>query len=424
MIGNPTIGRAGATGTPPATAAPAAGVPTIQRVEQPLIQPGEQAPKPRVRPNEAASRAAPGSIRRKGGPRTAELASEFRGHSLYRTWESLVHAGPALSAEKRLELLKTTTSLIGSARSTETAFKLAEALREAGVEPTVQVHGALMSRASKAGRDSDIAIRQLKRLEGQGIAPNKFIATAAITAYGKLDQLDEARAMLESLDSRDADVKAYGSLASVFAKKGDVAAVEELIRKWEGLGREPDDRMLGSRALAYGKAGRLEEAMRCFDGMRGEGRKPHLSVCNTLMSACVKDGNTQAALHLARCMERDGTRPNSVTLAALVQTCVNAGDAHAAVEAVALCRHLDVLRKAAGYDRALDHLSLAPRDLLSDSTDLWRTDHALAALGVALAQFHLAQGNLKATTRIDGPGRAREAAIAVQRSALRPRARL
>lgn len=406
-----TLQGSGATGIGTGAPTPHPRVAPVQ--VRPLRGPSIQADgrsKPDVRPSSSAPGRRSGihdkGIRRVTAPALRTAADDERSrraHSLLDSRVQLFHRDPAY----RDDLLKITTSLIGSRCAWEDALGFVAVLRQAGIEPNVQVYGALMARAERE-RLPEQVLEAFDEMRLRGIPLNPVVCTPAIAALGRLGRSDDAEQLLRTMEAQGhtADIKVFGALLSAYARSSDpgaVAAVERLHGELVTRGLVPDARIIGARLQAHANAGLLDQAFAFFRTLLGAGSPPHVGVCNILIAACQHRGASMRALEVFKAMVERGTRPNGTTFAALMRTCMKAGSPNVTLSAIDACIACGLVQRSAGYDTRANRLSLWAGQVLSGESHWQISAAALADVGKALAQFHLARSGLSAGAFIEGP---------------------
>lgn len=411
----------GATGTGPPTPNSRLAPVQVRPLGGPSIQ-ADARSKPAVRPSSSAPGRHSGiddkGNRRPTAPGLRTAADEERGrraHSLLDSRVQLFRRDPGY----RDDLLKITTSLIGSRCAWEDALGFVAVLRQAGIEPNVQVYGALLARAERERLPGQV-LETFDEMRSRGIALNAIVCTPVIGALGRLDRSEDAEQLLRTMEAQGqtADIKVFGALLAAYARGSDpgaVAAVERLHDELVARGLVPDARVIGARLQAHANAGLLDQAFALFQTLLGAGSPPHVGVCNILIAACEQHGASMRAVEVFKTMVERGTQPNSATFAALVRTCMKAGSPHVTLSAVDTCIACGLVRPSAGYDTRANRLSLWAGQVLTGQSQWQLSAAALADVGRALAQFHLARSGLSAGSSIEGPEAAcRSAAQAVR----------
>jgi pentatricopeptide repeat protein len=319
----------------------------------------------------------------------------------------------------RDDLLKVTTSLIGSRCAWEDALSFVVVLRDAGIEPNVQVYGALIARAERERLPAQV-LRLFEEMRSGGIPLNPIVCTPVIAALGRLDRSEDAERLLRTMEAQGqaADLKVFGALLAAYARRSDpraVAAVERLHGELLARGLVPDARITGARLQAHANAGLLDQAFAFFETLLADGGAPHIGVCNVLIAACEHRGAFVRALGVFKDMLEHGTRPNGVTFAALMRTCAKATSPDVTLSTVDACIACGLVQPSAGYDADANRLSLWADHVLTAEAQWQLSAATLADVGQAVARFHLARGALSTSCFIEGPEPAcRAAARTVQ----------
>lgn len=339
-----------------------------------------------------------------------------RAHSLLDSRVQLFRRDPGY----RDDLLKVTTSLIGSRCAWEDALGFVAVLRQAGIEPNVQVYGALMARAERE-RLPEQVLESFDEMRSRGIPLNPIVCTSVIAALGRLDRSEDAEQLLRTMEAQGqaADIKVFGALLSAYARRSDaaaVAAVERLHGELVARGLVPDARIIGARLQAHANAGLLDQAFVFFEVLLGAGGSPHVGVCNLLIAACERSGASLRAVEVLKGMVERGTRPNGVTFAALMRACAKAGSSGVTLSAVDACIACGLVQPSAGFDAGANRLSLQADQVLAGESQWQLSAAALSGVGTALAQFHLSRSGLSAGASIEGPESARRAAAQAVRA--------
>jgi len=299
-----------------------------------------------------------------------------------------------------LEVQKVTASLLKRGGSFATNMRLFNALKDAGIRPSLITYNAAISACGKAGR-SEEALALIAELQQLGerdpsMRMDLFTYNAAISACGNAGQPDQALALFDELKQRAGkhpalrpSIVSYGAAISACAKAGRAREALALLQELESIGAHdpamrPNEIVYNAAISACAKAGLADEALALLHEVktraaRGEPVRLNAITYNSAIYACGKAGRADDALRLLEELERLALADSSIsvdliTYNSAIFACANGGRRDGALAL------LDKLRGLGERDSSMRPTVTTYNAAIGACEKAGRADDALALL--------------------------------------------
>eukprot|EP00897_Mesotaenium_endlicherianum_P010456 jgi/Mesen1/9439/ME000062S08915 len=258
----------------------------------------------------------------------------------------------------------------------ERALVVYEAMKQAGVRPSLLTYNLLISCCQQAQRlESAFLIKE--DMEAAGVAPDVVTYTSLMGLVTKCSpfrgratpaqRLSRVLALFQEMQQGrglQPDAVTFNTLMYAAAQASLPGKVLEIYGQMVAGGVSPNQFTFSILLEAVGQGGRLKAALEVFNEMKAAGVPPQTSTYNCLIDACAvsPQPDAQKAWSLYEEMLADpSTQPNADTLTSLVTACSKGGDYAGALKVHALMRER-------GFSKAL--LAAATYNKLIHSADM------------------------------------------------------
>ena len=179
----------------------------------------------------------------------------------------------------------------------DVALLLLDEMKAEGIRPDVYSYSSAISACGKGGsKFTDTALSLFYEMKEQGIRPDNYCYSSAIAACGK-----GGEKYVDTALSLWAEMKAEGIRPNVYSYSSAIAAFGE------------------------GGAKYTDNALSLLAKMKAEGSRPSVVSYDSAITACEKGGAkyTDTALSLFNEMKEAGLKPNDVTYRVITKACFN-----------------------------------------------------------------------------------------------------
>ncbi|GAB2214732.1 hypothetical protein Drorol1_Dr00019094 [Drosera rotundifolia] len=246
--------------------------------------------------------------------------------------------------------------MLGKCRKPDKASMLFDVLLSDGLEPTIDVHTALVNAYGLSGlfdkafsaindmksvydcqpdvhtytvlinscikhRRFDLSGRVFEEMSYYGIECSTVTYNTLIDGYGKAGLFELMEKALSDMLESGSYLPDIFTLNSILWAYGNCGKLEEMEKKYEEfrlMGTEPDVRTFNILIRSYGKAKMYEKMESVIDFMRKRFFSPTVVTFNTIIEIYGRNGEIEKMGDIFLKMKHIGVKPNTVTYCSLV----------------------------------------------------------------------------------------------------------
>ena len=145
-----------------------------------------------------------------------------------------------------------------------------------------------------------------------GLEPKLDTYKSLISAFGKLQMVEQAEELFEGLLSKECklDRSFYHIMMKMFRNSGNHSKAEKLLGVMKEAGVEPTIATMHLLMVSYSGSGQPEEAEKVLDNLKVEGLPLSTLPYSSVIDAYLKNGDHNVAIQKLMEMKKDGLDPD------------------------------------------------------------------------------------------------------------------
>lgn len=238
----------------------------------------------------------------------------------------------------------------------------------------------------------------LLRATGEGVEPTARLMNGMLKVCAKVGSSDRAQHWFGKMRLKygvSPDAVSYNIMLGLYAKAGDIASAEDLLKKMGRSGHGADNISFNALIRACAKAKEPEQAERWLLRMDRQRLEPDLASFNATLQACEQGDDLARLWRVRELMQASGTRPDAVTFLSLALPYARRGDVERVEALMAESRAAGIRPQAREYSCLLSAYARAWPVPLQKAEEVFRemvaggvkpTQQALNFLQLALGR--------------------------------------
>ncbi|CAA7391457.1 unnamed protein product [Spirodela intermedia] len=242
-------------------------------------------------------------------------------------------SSPAAAESTAAEPFDAMIDLAGKLRHFDLIWRLLDAMRSRGIQPTLRTFSAIIRRYARAGLTAEAA-HVFHRMDDYGCPPDLVAFSVLISVLSKKRRAADAQAFFDAVSHRfQPDVVTYTSLVHAWCRARRIDEAERVIREMREKGIRPNVYTYSVLIDALCRASQVNRANEVLIEMIDGGCVPNSATFNSLMRVHVKAGRTQKALEVYNQMKRLNCAADEITYNFLIEAhCRDGGNLDAALK--------------------------------------------------------------------------------------------